>query len=124
MKVLFANSIVKTVLWIILILFVYCTITRWIIYKKAGKHGFAAIIPFYRQVTMYKICGLSPFLMLLWLIPVIGWIILFVIAIAKRILLSEVFGRGTLFGIGLLLFAPIFQSVLAFNRNIEYEGEE
>ena len=122
-KVLLANNTVKTILWIIVILFIYCTITRWIIYKKAGKNGFEAIIPFYRQVTMYKICGLSPFLMLIWLIPIFGWFVMLIIAIMKRILLSKAFGRGTLFGLGLLLLTPIFQSIIAFNSNIEYEGD-
>ena len=49
---------------------------------------------------------------------------MFVIAIMKRILLAENFGRGGIFGIGILIFPPIFYSVLAFNKNIEYEGEE
>lgn len=124
LKVLLANNIVKTVLWVILILFIYCTITRWIIYKKAGENGFAAIIPLYRQITMYKVCGLSPFLMLLWLIPIFGWIVMFIIAIMKRILLAQNFGRGGFFGLGILILPPIFYSVLAFNPNIEYEGEE
>ena len=123
-KILLANNIVKTVLWVILILFIYCTITRWFIYKKAGKHGFAAIIPFYRQATMYKVCGLSPFLMLLWLIPIFGWIAMFIIAIMKRILLAQNFGRSGFFGLGILILPPIFYSILAFNPNIEYEGEE
>ena len=123
-KILLANNIVKTILWVILILFIYCTITRCIIYKKAGKNWFAGIIPFYRQVTMYKVCGLSPFLMLLWLIPIFGWIVMFIIAIMKRILLAQNFGRGGFFGLGILILPPIFYSVLAFNPNIEYEGEE
>ncbi len=124
LKILLANNIVKTVLWTILILFIYCTITKWIIYKKAGKNGFAAIIPLYRQVTMYKVCGLSPFLMLIWLIPIFGLIIMFIIAIMKRILLAQNFGRGGFFGLGILIFPPIFYSILAFNPNIEYENEE
>lgn len=124
LKILMANNIVKTVLWVIVILFLYCTITRWIIYKKAGKNGFAAVIPFYRQVIMYKVCGLSPVLMLLWLVPIFGWIAMFIIAIMKRILLAQNFGRGGLFGIGILILPPIFYSVIAFNPNIEYEGEE
>ena len=123
-KILLANKIVKTVLWTIIILFIYCTITRCIIYKKAGKHWFAGIIPFYRQVTMYKVCGLSPLLMLLWLIPIFGWIVMFIIAIMKRILLAQNFGRGGFFGLGILILPPIFYSVIAFNPNIEYEGEE
>lgn len=123
-KILLANNTVKLVFGVILILFIYCTITRWIIYNKAGKNGFAAIIPFYRQVTMYKVCGLSPFLMLLWLIPIFGWIAMFIIAIMKRILLAQAFGRSGLFGMGILILPPIFYSVIAFNKNIEYEGEE
>ena len=123
-KILLANNIVKTILWVTLILFIYCTITRCIIYKKAGKNWFAGIIPFYRQVTMYKVCGLSPFLMLLWLIPIFGWIVMFIIAIMKRILLAQNFGRGGFFGLGILILPPIFYSILAFNPNIEYEGEE
>lgn len=123
-KILLANNIVRTTLLVIIVLFSYCTVTRCIIYKKAGKNWFAGIIPFYRQVTMYKVCGLSPFLMLLWLIPIFGWIVMFVLAIMKRILLAENFGKGGLFGIGILILPPIFYSVLAFNSNIEYEGEE
>lgn len=123
MKVLLANHIVKTVIKIIFILFIYHTIIRWIIYKKAKKHGWAAIIPFYRQIVMYKVCGLSPWLMLFWLLPVIGWLIMFVIAIMKRFCLSKEFGRGTLFGFGLLVLPTIFQSIIAFNSKIEYEGE-
>lgn len=64
-KLILSNDIVKTVLKIAVILLIYGTILRWIIYAKAGKHGWAAIIPFYRQIVMYQVCGLSPWLMLL-----------------------------------------------------------
>lgn len=122
-KLLLANRIFKIVMISISILFIYGTILRWIIYKKAGKHGWAAIVPFYRQIVMYQICGLSPWLMLLWLIPIFGWIAMLVIAIMKRFCLSNSFGKGALFGFGLLFLEPIFQSVLAFNSKIEYEGQ-
>lgn len=118
-KLLLSNKIVKTVLIVCIILFIYGTILRWIIYVKAGKHGWAAIIPFYRQIVMYQVCGLSPWLMLFWLLPIIGWFIMGIIAIMKRFCLANEFGRGSLFGFGLLLLSPIFQSVLAFNPNIE-----
>ena len=38
-KILLANKIVKIIFWSIIILFIYCTITRCVIYKKAGKIG-------------------------------------------------------------------------------------
>lgn len=122
-KILLANNIINAIFWGLIILFIYCTITRCIIYKKAGKNWFAGIIPFYRQITMYRICGLSPFLMLLWLIPIFGWIVMFIIGIMKRILLAENFGKGGLFGLGILILPPLFYTILAVNPNIEYEKE-
>lgn len=126
-KFIWSNIIIRTTIIIasiiICVVFVYETILRWIIYKKAGKHGWAAIIPLYRQIVMYKICDLSPFLMLIWLIPVVGWLVMIAIAIIKRFMLAKSFGKGTGFGFGLLLLQPIFQSILAFNKNIKYEGE-
>lgn len=122
-KLVLSNKIIKSVIFIMIILLVYGTIIRWIIYNKAGKHGWASIIPVYRQITMYKICGLSPWLILLWFIPVFGWFAMFIIAIMKRFCLSKSFGKGTFFGFGLLLLPLIFQSIIAFNKHIEYEGE-
>jgi flagellar basal body-associated protein FliL len=122
-KLLLANQIFKVTIITIVILFLYGTILRWIIYRKAGRHGWAAIIPLYRQIVMYQICGLSPWLMLLWLIPIFGWIAMLVIAIMKRFCLANSFGRGALFGFGLLFLQPIFESVLAFCSKIKYEGE-
>lgn len=118
-KVLLSNKIIKTIVTIAVILFIYGTILRWIIYTKARKHGWAAIVPLYRQIVMYQVCGLSPFLMLLWLVPIIGWFAMLVIAIMKRFCLAKEFGRGAGFGFGLLFFWPIFESILAFNPNIQ-----
>lgn len=122
-KLLLSNRIVKNILIVLIILFVYETILRWIIYKKAGKKGWAAIIPLYRQIVMYKICGLSPWLMLLWFVPIFGWIAMLVIAIMKRFCISYAFGKRATFGFGVLILPLIFKSILAFNKNIKYEGE-
>lgn len=118
-KLLLSNRIVKTIMIVAVILFIYGTILRWRIYTKAGKPGWAAIVPVYRQIVMYQVCGLSAWLMLLWLVPILGWIAMFVIAIMKRFCLAKEFGRGALFGFGLLFFPPIFQTILAFHPNIE-----
>ena len=115
-KLFLANKIVRAAITIIIFLFIYKTLLRWIIYNKAGKHGWAAIIPVYRQVVLYQVCGLSPWLMLFWLLPIIGWLIMLVVAIMKRFCLAKEFGKGTLFGFGLLLFPTIFQSILAFEK--------
>lgn len=122
-KILWANKIVKTVGIVLILLFLYGTIIRWILYQKAGKHGWAAIIPLYRQIVMYQICDLSPWLMLLWFVPIIGWMAMLVVAIMKRFCLAKEFGRGGLFGFGLLILPPIFQAILAFQSNRKKEEE-
>ena len=99
-KVLLANKIVRISLIVCAILFVYEIIVRWIIYKKAGRHGWAAIVPIYRQITMYKVSGLSPWLILLILIPIIGAFIIAIIEIIQKFKLSKKFGKGVLFGFG------------------------
>lgn len=118
-KLLLANKIVKQILILCIVLFIYGTIIRWRIYAKAGKHGWAAIVPFYRQIVMYQVCGLSPWLMLLWLVPILGWIAMLVISIMKRFCLAKEFGKGSLFGFGLLFLPIIFQTILAFQPKRE-----
>lgn len=118
-KLLLANKMIKLVFIIVLILFIYSTILRWKIYVKAKKPGWAAVIPLYRQIVMYQVCGLSPWLMLFWLIPIVGWIVMFIVAIMKRFCLANEFGKEGLFGFGLLLLPLIFQSILAFDTKIE-----
>ena len=121
-KVLLANKIVRISLIICVIIFVYEIIVRWIIYKKAGKHGWAAIVPIYRQITMYKISGLSPWLILLILVPIIGAFIIAIIEIIQKFKLSKKFGKGILFGFGLLFLQLIFESIIAFSKKIKYKG--
>ena len=121
-KVLLANKIVRISLIICVIIFVYEIIVRWIIYKKAGRHGWAAIVPIYRQITMYKVSGLSPWLILLILIPIIGAFIIAIIEIIQKFKLSKKFGKGVLFGFGLQFLQPIFESIIAFSKKIKYKG--
>ena len=123
MKLFVTNSIIKTVLVVLGIIFIYDLILRWRIYQKAGEHGWAAIIPIYRDIVMYRISDLSPWLLLLWFVPILGWIILFGASIIGRICLAVNFGRGTLFALGNVLIPIVFESVIAFNPNIKYEQE-
>ncbi len=123
MKLFITNSIIQNILKVLLIIFIYDTIIRAIIYHKAGKHAWAAVIPIYRDIVMYKISDLSPWLLLLWFVPVIGWIILFGASIIGRICLAGNFGRGGLFAAGNVLLPIVFESIIAFNPNIKYEQD-
>ena len=126
-KFLFTNTLFKisfiTSLIVSLIFGIYQIIVRWIIYKKAGKHGWAAIIPIYKDVVWLKIAGLSPWLLLLFLIPIFGWIALSIIFIISKFKLPVEFGQSALWGLGLWFVPIIFESIIAFSSNFKYHAE-
>ncbi len=122
LNLIMAFTAFKIIFWTIVVLIIYNIIVRWRIYKKAGKHAWAAIIPIYRDIVMYKICDVSPWVLLLALIPIIGWFILIIINIYTKFTLAEGFGKGIGFGFGLWLLGPIFEAILAFSRKTMYIG--
>ena len=124
LSLLLSAKIIKTILIVIISIFVYRTLLRCVIYKKAGKHAWAPFIPIYRNVVMLKICGMSPWWLLLLLVPVIGWIGLWLVSVASKFMLAERFGRGVVFSFGLWLLAPIFETILVFSRKTQYIADE
>ena len=117
-------NIIKKIGIALLVLFIYNILITCVIYKKAHKRAWAVFIPIYKDVVMLKICGMKLWWLLLLLIPVIGWLILWVVKVASRFMLAEAFGKGELFGLGLWLFWPIFAGALAFSRKTKYIGIE
>ena len=93
-------------------------VALWMIFKKAGEHGWASIVPFYNLYTLYKITWGNGWFFLLLLIPFVN----FVISIITFVKLAKVFGKGGGFACGLIFLNIIFLMILAFNRNIRYVG--
>lgn len=123
-NILFATNVMKKVLIVLGIIFIYRTLLRCVIYKKANKPAWAPFVPIYRNVVMMQICGISPWWLLLLLVPVVGWIILALISVASKFLLAEGFGKGVIFSFGLWIFAPVFETILVVSRKTKYIGFE
>lgn len=124
-RLLLASSVVKIILLVLAVLVLYKLIIRWIIFRKADEYGWASIIPIYSEITYLNVCGINPWWILILIIPVIGWIIYGIVKIISRFTLAESFNKGTGFGIGLLFLGIIFESIIAFNKNIKFiEYEE
>jgi len=101
----------------ILIVIIFYIYTYWRIFEKAGKPGWATLIPIYNTLVMLKIIGKPWWWLLLFLIPGVN----FIFAIWMINLLSISFGKGIGFTLGLLFLSPIFYPILAFS-NAEYQG--
>jgi len=90
---------------------------EWKIYTKAGKPGWAVIIPIYNIIVLLEIVGKPWWWIFLLLIPIVN--IIFLIWIVN--LLSLSFGKGTGFTLGLLFLGIIFYPILGFG-SAEYVG--
>ncbi|HRW77170.1 MAG TPA: DUF5684 domain-containing protein [Candidatus Sabulitectum sp.] len=95
----------------------FMIICQWKIIEKAGKPGWASIIPIYNVIVMLQIAGKPEWWFLLLLVPVANVII----AIITIIALAEKFGQETGFAIGMLLLPIIFYPILAFGDS-KYQG--
>lgn len=89
----------------------------WRIFTKAGRPGWAAIIPIYNVYVLLQMVGRPAWWLLLTFIPVIN----FIIGIVLCVDLAKSFGRGTGFGIGLFILGFIFGPILAFG-DAKYQG--
>ena len=98
----------------IIVFYVY---VGWRIFEKAGKPGWAIIIPIYNLIVLLEIVGRPLWWIVLFLIPVVGAIVTLIVCID----LSKSFGHGALYGLGLWLLSFIFGPILAFGSDT-YRG--
>ncbi len=82
----------------------------WKVFVKAGKPGWAAIVPIYNMIVLLEIAGKPLWWFILLLVPVVNFVIIIIMSIA----IAQRFGKGTGFALGLALLAPIFYPILGF----------
>jgi hypothetical protein len=85
-------------------------IGMWKIFTKAGKPGWAAIIPIYNYIVMLQIVG-KP---IWWIFLIIFPCTSIIFAIWTLNLLSKSFGQGVGFTLGLIFLGFIFYPLLGF----------
>lgn len=111
-----------TTIVISLLVGVFGIVCMWLVFQKAGKPGWAAIVPIYNIVVFFQICGINPLVILWNLLPVVGQIIFAVYTIIGYFKLATAFGKSSGFGLGLWFLSPIFMAILAFDKNSKYAG--
>lgn len=98
-------------------LIIFFGVTYWKIYEKAGKPGWASLIPIYSALVLMEIIDKPKIWVLYMCIPFVGlyWMVLSAIEFAK------VFGKDTGFAIGMIVFPYIFLPMIAFG-DAQYQG--
>lgn len=112
------NALVAAIFGILLIPILVCwlitTIGMWKTFEKAGKPGWAAIIPIYNTIVTIEIVGKPMWwIAILLLVPCAN--IIFAIWLIN--LLAKSFGKSEGFTIGLILLPFIFYPILGFDSS-------
>ena len=99
-------------------------VAMWKIFTNAGENGWKSIIPIYNIVILFKISGLSPWLIFVYfaaIIPFIGWIAIFALSVYQTNSLAKSFDKDIGYTFGLLLLPTIFYMILGLGKS-EYIG--
>ena len=93
-----------------LVILVFYIIVAWRIFVKAGKPGWAVLVPFYNVVVMLEIVNRPVWWLVLYFIPLVNTVIGIIVILD----LAKSFGKSTGFAVGLILLSFIFFPILAF----------
>ena len=95
-------------------------IAGWRLFSKAGKPGWAIVVPFYNLYIYTQIIKRPGWWILLYFsiaIPAVGALGLVFLSIIDQLRLAKVFGRSAGFGVGLILLGWVFFPILAFSKS-------
>lgn len=95
---------------IVIALCVLIIVSLWKIFKKAGKPGWASIVPIYNYIIMLDIIKKPLWWIVLFFIPLVSG----VMAIILVYNIAKAFGKGVGFTIGMILLPFIFYPILAW----------
>ncbi len=108
-------EIVVIILVLALVIFMFASM--WKIFVKAGKPGWAALVPIYSTIVMLEIVGKPWWWFFLMMIPYVGMIW----GIWTINLLSKSFGKDVGYTLGMLFLGFIFIPMLGFG-DAQYQG--
>jgi hypothetical protein len=99
---------VFVLIWLAVVVLVF--VSFWKIFDKAGKPGWAGIVPIYNIIVMLEIIGRPLWWIVLMFVPCVSIVVGFILCID----LAKSFGKTAGYGIGMALLPFIFFPMLAF----------
>jgi hypothetical protein len=103
------------VIWLVVVIAIIASV--WKVFTKAGKPGWACIVPIYNVIVLLEIINRPLWWFLLLLIPLVNLIVAIIISID----VARAFGKETGFGLGLFFLGFIFYPILGFG-DAQYQG--
>lgn len=111
-----AANIIAMVFAVALVILIF--VSLWKIFVKAGKPGWAAIVPIYNLIVLLQIIEKPLWWIILFFLPLISLFI----GIITNVELGKKFGKSVGFGVGLSFLPFVFLPILAFG-DAKYRGQ-
>jgi hypothetical protein len=102
-------GVVGTLIYLVVLVAVIAGM--WKVFVKAGKPGWACIVPIYNIIVLLEIAGRPIWWIVLLFVPIANLIVLILVALD----IAKAFGKGTGFGLGLAFLGFIFYPLLGFS---------
>lgn len=101
---------------VLLFAFVLLTVIvpMWILFTKAGQSGWKMLIPIYNVYVMVEIAGLPWWTFLGMFIPIVNFAVLIVILYH----ISQSFGHGMGYALGMLFLPFIFYPIIGYGSSV------
>ena len=114
----------------LLVISILQIIGMWKVFTKAGEKGWKSLIPFYNIAILYKISGMSPYLVFVYivlLIPIVNWfaaIALTAIGLYQKINLMKAFRASTGLSVAMIMVPFVTYLILGFGKAQYFRLEE
>lgn len=112
------SASVSPVVWVVYAIIMIVELAAlWKLFVKAGKPGWAVLIPIYNVLVMIEIAKKEWWYILLLLIPFVNFVVNIMITVA----FVKAYGKDNAFAVLTIFFAPIMYPILAFGDS-QYQG--
>jgi hypothetical protein len=101
-----ASLAVLALLWWPLV--VTAAVGAWLAFSKAGRPGWACLVPVYNGLEFLRVAKLPSWLWVLFLVPVVN-VVLFAVACLR---VARAFRKSRRFAVGLMLLPPVYMAIL------------
>ncbi|MEJ1237208.1 DUF4199 family protein [Chryseolinea sp. T2] len=112
LRIILSGMVSGVIIDVIFLFLIIMMESMWKIFKKAGKDGWAALIPFYNTITLLDIVGKPVIWFLLMFIPIVN----VVLGIWVINLLAKRFGKSDGFTVGMIFLPFIFYPLLGMSE--------
>ncbi len=110
-------GVVGALMFVYFAVLIVCIASLWAVFSKAGKPGWAALVPIYNLIVLLEIVGRPLWWFVLLLIPFVNFVVLIILTVD----LAKSFGKGIGYAMGLLFLSFIFYPMLGFG-DAKYQG--